>query len=89
VRCALQGTLLATVPPLDPPEHALIVSILCSARAFPGRASHVRGVWHLFLKKARSAPFLLGWAADWSHGEPMARFKISRVHRALAIPLYV
>jgi hypothetical protein len=43
-----------------------------------------------FLKKARfSAPFLLGWTANCSHGEPMARCRPSRVHLALAIPLYM
>jgi hypothetical protein len=73
---------------MDPLELALIS---CSARVFPGHASHVRGVVrHPFLKKARlSAPFLLGWIADRIHGEPMVRCKPSRVHRALAIPLYV
>ena len=50
VRGALQGTLFATVSPLDPLEHTLIVSIFCSARVFPGHASYVRGVRHLFLK---------------------------------------
>jgi hypothetical protein len=90
VRGALQGTLLATVPPLDPLEHTLIVSIFCSARVFPGHTSYVRGVRHLFLKKARfSAPFHLGRTADCSHGKPMAHCKFSRVHCALAIPLYV
>jgi hypothetical protein len=78
------------VPSLDPLELALTVSISCRARVFPGHASHVRGVRHPFLKKVRlSTPFLLGWTADCSHGEPMARCKPSRVHRAFAIPLHV
>ena len=90
VRAALQGTLFATVPPLDPLEHTLVVSRICSARVLPGHASYVCGIRHLFLKKARfSAPFLLKWTADCSHGEPMARYKPSRVHRAFAIPLHV
>jgi hypothetical protein len=50
VRGALQGTLFATVSLLDPLEHTLIVSIFCSAHVFPGHASYVRGVRHLFLK---------------------------------------
>jgi hypothetical protein len=89
VRAALQGTLFATVPPLDPLEHTLIVSLLCSARVFPGHASYVRGVRHLFLKKACfSAPFLLGRSADCNHAKSMARSKSSRIHGALAIQLH-
>jgi hypothetical protein len=89
-RGVLQGTPVATVPPLGPLEHSLIVSVFCSARGLPGHASYVRGVGHLFFKQARlSAPLLLGRTADRSHGKPMARCKPSRVHRALAIPLHV
>jgi hypothetical protein len=47
-RGVFQGTPLATVPPLDPFEDTLILSIFCSARVFPSHASHVRGVGHLF-----------------------------------------
>jgi hypothetical protein len=89
VRAALQGTLFATVPPLDPLEHTLVVSRICSARVLPGHASYVCGIRHLFLKKARfSAPFLLGRTSGCSHAKSMARCKSSRIHGALAIQLY-
>jgi hypothetical protein len=81
VRAALQGTVLATVPSLDPLEHSLVVSRLHSARVFPGYASHVHGVRHLFLKQARlSASLLLGWTAACSGAR--------RIQAALAIQSY-
>jgi hypothetical protein len=58
------------VPSLDPLELALTVSISCIARVFPGHASHVRGVRHPFLKKARL------WQAEFQN-QPLAELNKS------------
>jgi hypothetical protein len=79
--CALPSKARCSVPSLDPLEHSLVVSRVRSARVFPGYASHVHGVRHLFLKQARlSASLLLGWTAACSGAR--------RIQAALAIQSY-